>query len=212
MSRNSAPSRRRCRVSSRADDSYSSNVESPDHLILETRNLNARLCAQIESQDSGRSFPQKNKLPINMFPEDRCLRVCGVGEDGVAAFTEYGIECPKQLVADERAAGTAPPKVRSTESRRCGAHRMPTEQLDLQALHRVRAQLVSQRTGIINRIRAFLLQRGIAIRRGPRFLSRGSSFVRSCSGAAASLVYAGIPILQRVMNGLLCCSVGLGTA
>ena len=79
-------------------------------------------------------------------------------------------------------------------------------------LHRVRAQRVSQRTGIINRIRAFLLQRGVAIRRGPRFLSRGSSFVKSGSGAAASLVYAGIPILQRVMNGLLCCSVGLGTA
>jgi transposase len=35
-----------------------------------------------------------------------------------------------------------------------------TEQLDLQALHRVREQLVSQRTGIINQIRAFLLERG----------------------------------------------------
>jgi transposase len=31
------------------------------------------------------------------------------------------------------------------------------EQLDLQALHRVRERLVSQRTGIINQIRAFLL-------------------------------------------------------
>src|SRR5262249_54249916 len=36
------------------------------------------------------------------------------------------------------------------------------EQLDLQALHRVRERLVSQRTGIINQIRAFLLERGIA--------------------------------------------------
>jgi len=42
------------------------------------------------------------------------------------------------------------------------------EQLDLQALHRVRERLVSQRTGIINQIRAFLLERGIAIRQGPR--------------------------------------------
>jgi len=33
------------------------------------------------------------------------------------------------------------------------------EQLDLQALHRVRERLVSQRTGIINQIRAFLLER-----------------------------------------------------
>ena len=38
------------------------------------------------------------------------------------------------------------------------------EQLDLQALHRVRARLVSQRTGIINQIRAFLLERGVAVR------------------------------------------------
>src|ERR1700737_4764431 len=37
------------------------------------------------------------------------------------------------------------------------------EQLDLQALHRVRERLVSQRTGIINQIRAFMLERGIAL-------------------------------------------------
>ncbi len=44
------------------------------------------------------------------------------------------------------------------------------EQLDLQALHRVRERLVSQRTGIINQIRAFLLERGVAVRQGLRFL------------------------------------------
>jgi transposase len=44
------------------------------------------------------------------------------------------------------------------------------EQLDLQALHRVRERLVSQRTGIINQIRAFLMERGIAVRQGLRFL------------------------------------------
>ena len=44
------------------------------------------------------------------------------------------------------------------------------DQLDLQALHRVRERLVSQRTGIINQIRAFLLERGIAVRKGQRFL------------------------------------------
>lgn len=44
------------------------------------------------------------------------------------------------------------------------------EQLDLQALHRVRERLVSQRTGIINQIRAILLERGIAVRQGLRFL------------------------------------------
>jgi transposase len=45
-----------------------------------------------------------------------------------------------------------------------------SEQLDLQALHRVRERLVSQRTGIINQIRALLLERGIAVRQGLRYL------------------------------------------
>jgi transposase len=44
------------------------------------------------------------------------------------------------------------------------------DQLDLQALHRVRERLVSQRTVIINQIRAFLLERGVAVRQGLHFL------------------------------------------
>src|SRR3954470_13023138 len=44
------------------------------------------------------------------------------------------------------------------------------EQLDLQALHRVRERLVSQRTGVINQIRAFMLERGIPVRQGIGFL------------------------------------------
>src|SRR5438477_9767370 len=44
------------------------------------------------------------------------------------------------------------------------------DQLDLQVMHRVRERLVSQRTGIINQIRAFLLERGVAVRQGLRFL------------------------------------------
>jgi transposase len=40
------------------------------------------------------------------------------------------------------------------------------EQLDLQALHRVRARLVSERTATVNEIRAFLLDRGIAVAQG----------------------------------------------
>jgi transposase len=44
------------------------------------------------------------------------------------------------------------------------------DQLDLQALHRVRERLVGQRTGVINQIRAFLLERGIAVRQGHHFL------------------------------------------
>jgi len=37
----------------------------------------------------------------------------------------------------------------------------------------VRERLVSQRTGVINQIRAFLLERGIAVRQGYRFLRAG---------------------------------------
>ena len=39
-----------------------------------------------------------HELSIDMFPEDGCLRV-------------YGIECLKQIIADERAAGRAPPPI-----------------------------------------------------------------------------------------------------
>ena len=46
------------------------------------------------------------------------------------------------------------------------------DQLDLQALHRVRSHLISERTAVINQIRSFLLERGIPVRQGLRFLRR----------------------------------------
>ena len=46
------------------------------------------------------------------------------------------------------------------------------DQLDLQALHRVRARLVSRRTATINQIRAFLIEHGIAVRTGANALRR----------------------------------------
>ena len=39
------------------------------------------------------------------------------------------------------------------------------EQLDLQALHRVRSRLVSRRTATMNQIRAFLIEQGITVRK-----------------------------------------------
>lgn len=39
-------------------------------------------------------------------------------------------------------------------------------QLDLQALHRVRSRLISNRTAVINQIRGFLLEHGIPVRQG----------------------------------------------
>jgi hypothetical protein len=48
-------------------------------------------------------------LSIEMFPEDGCLWVYGIGEDGLPAFTQDGIENLRQIIADERAAGPRPP-------------------------------------------------------------------------------------------------------
>ena len=44
------------------------------------------------------------------------------------------------------------------------------DQLDLQAPHRVRSRLVGERTAVINPLRGFLLEHGIAVRQGHRFL------------------------------------------
>ena len=70
------------------------------------------------------------------------------------------------------------------------------EQLDLQALHRVRERLVSQRTGIINQIRAFLLERGIVVRQGQRFLRAELPRILSAPGDSLS------PRMAHVIEGL----------
>src|SRR5437773_7603256 len=70
------------------------------------------------------------------------------------------------------------------------------EQLDLQALHRVRARLVSQRTGIINQIRAFLLERGVAVRQGLGFLRA------ELPGILASRTEVLSPRMVSVIEGL----------
>jgi len=41
------------------------------------------------------------------------------------------------------------------------------DQLDLQALHRVRDRLMTRRTSVINQIRAFLLERGVVFAKSP---------------------------------------------
>ena len=42
------------------------------------------------------------------------------------------------------------------------------EQLDLQALHRVRERWVMRRTAVVNQIRSFLLERGLTLPQGPK--------------------------------------------
>ncbi len=70
------------------------------------------------------------------------------------------------------------------------------DQLDLQALHRVRERLVRQRTGIINQIRAFLLERGIAVRQGLRFLRT------ELPGTLAKRSDVLSPRMMRIIEGL----------
>ena len=71
------------------------------------------------------------------------------------------------------------------------------EQLDLQALHRVRARLVSQRTAVINQIRTFLLERGIAVRQGLRSLRQALPDI------LAKRTDALTPRMLRLIEGLM---------
>lgn len=61
------------------------------------------------------------------------------------------------------------------------------DQLDLQALRWVRDRFVSRRTGVINQLRAFLLERGITLRQGSRYLrfslTQNGCCRRGCTGS-----------------------------
>ena len=52
-------------------------------------------------------------------------------------------------------------------------------QSDIQALHRARERLVSERTALINPLRALLLERGIVAPQGRRKLEEQLSFART---------------------------------
>lgn len=67
------------------------------------------------AQQLGEDEAWLRELAIDMFPEDGCLWVYGVGEDGVPAFTQDGIECLRQIIADEKAAGRATLRVNLPE-------------------------------------------------------------------------------------------------
>jgi transposase len=59
------------------------------------------------------------------------------------------------------------------------------DQLDLQSLHRVRERWVTRRTAVINQIRGLLLERGITLRKGRRYLDEAlPRNPRRCPGEA----------------------------
>jgi len=70
------------------------------------------------------------------------------------------------------------------------------DQMDLLALHRVRSRLVRQRTGVINQIRGFLIERGITVRQGPAPLRKALSDILSSSTPMLS------PRLVRLITDL----------
>lgn len=72
------------------------------------------------------------------------------------------------------------------------------EQLDLQALHRMRDRFVHDRTAVINQIRAFLIENDIALRTGRTFLKRELPFVLEDANAQLSMRMRAV--LNRLWN------------
>jgi transposase len=70
------------------------------------------------------------------------------------------------------------------------------DQLDLQAIHRVRDRLVSRRTAVINQIRAFLLERGLVFAKRPAQLK--ASMADVLENADADLT----PMMRNLINVL----------
>jgi transposase len=70
------------------------------------------------------------------------------------------------------------------------------EQLGLQALHRVRARLVAERTATINEIRAFLLERGITVAKGIQRLRKALPDILAKAADALS------PRMMRIVEAL----------
>jgi transposase len=59
------------------------------------------------------------------------------------------------------------------------------QEMDLLALHRVRSRLVRQRTGTINQIRGFLIERGITVQQRPAPLRKALIDILACPAAVS---------------------------
>jgi hypothetical protein len=68
----------------------------------------SRISARV-AEMLGEDEDSLHELSIAMDPEDGHLWVHDAGDRHVLAFTEHGIECLQEIIADERAAGRAPP-------------------------------------------------------------------------------------------------------
>ena len=70
------------------------------------------------------------------------------------------------------------------------------DQLDLQAIHRVRDRLISRRTAVINQLRAFLLERGMVFAQKPARLKAAMADI--LENAEADLT----PLMRNLINTL----------
>jgi transposase len=74
------------------------------------------------------------------------------------------------------------------------------EQVDVQAIHRVRDQLISQRTAVINQIRAFLLEYGLAVAVGrSKLLKQLPTILEDAENAVSHVMRA---LLSQLRNRL----------
>jgi transposase len=108
-----------------------------------------------------------------------------------AQFVKPYVKSQKNDIIDAQAIAEAVtrPTMRFTQPR-------TAEQVDLQALHRIRDQLVASRTGLINQMRAFCIEYGIAIRQG------ASIFRRDLPGVVADERNDLTPAMRRMLNEL----------
>ena len=117
------------------------------------------------------------KLPPCIVAMEACCgahhlgRLClGDGHDVRLMSPEYVRPYIKAQKNDDRdAEGIAEAATRPTMR---FVELKPQEQLDMQTLHRSRDRLVSERTALINQLRAILLERGIVVPHGKRKLEQ----------------------------------------
>src|SRR6201993_5470629 len=74
------------------------------------------------------------------------------------------------------------------------------EQLDLQALHRVRERWVMRRTAVVNQIRSLLLERGLTVPKGRRYVDEALPGILACG--SSKLSGAGLGLLAELKQEL----------
>ncbi len=54
-----------------------------------------------------------HELSIDMFAEDGCVTIYGIGEERITAFSDFGIDNLRETILEARSSGDAPPKGQS---------------------------------------------------------------------------------------------------